>query len=156
MYIGGGKVTFDACNIYKNTATQVRSSLAPYIHRPDGLSVQLTCAFDSHPCGSPHRSAVCAPLALPPKSTAPMDHLPRPSPQGGGVYIEGGTVTLDNCNIYANTASDVRARLAPYIHRPDGSPSLPVLVGRRRVHRRRQGDLRRLQHLQEHRHPSAL
>ena len=61
-------VTFNACNIYKNTATQVRARLAPYIHRPDGMSVQLTCAFDSPSTrlGSFGRPAESAPLALSP------------------------------------------------------------------------------------------
>ena len=49
-----------------------------------------------------------------------MDHPPRPSPQGGGVYIKSGTVTFTSCNIYENEAYNVRARLVPYIHRPDG------------------------------------
>ena len=122
MYIWDGKVTFDNCTIYKNTAEEVRARLAPYIHRPDG---------------------------------SPSLHLPCPSCQGGGVYIRGGTVTFTNCKIYVNIGTHVRARLAPYIHRPDGSPSLPVFVGRRRAHQRRHGDLHQLRHLREHRHLRA-
>ena len=29
--------------------------------------------------------------------------------QGGAAYISGGTVTFDNCNLYQNTATNVRA-----------------------------------------------
>ena len=46
------------------------------------------------------------------------------SVQGGGVYVNGDTVTFDNCNIHNNQANEVRALLThhhtPLSHRPDG------------------------------------
>ena len=42
--------------------------------------------------------------------------------QGGGVYIQRGTVTFTSCSIYQNTAASVSATLLngrlPVIHRP--------------------------------------
>ena len=47
---------------------------------------------------------------------APMEEVSRKCPsrsQGGGVYVNGGTATFTNCEIYNNTVSSVRARGSP-------------------------------------------
>ena len=36
--------------------------------------------------------------------------------KGGGLFIGGGTVTLDSCNIYANQATNVRM-LHPFLEK---------------------------------------
>ena len=44
--------------------------------------------------------------------------------QGGGVFVNSGTVTFNSCDIYSNTAGHVRALLTrhhtPLSYRPDG------------------------------------
>ena len=53
------------------------------------------------------------------------DPLPLCS-QGGGVYVYQATVTFDNCDIYSNQATNVRARFVNlpghFFHRPAGRP----------------------------------
>ena len=44
--------------------------------------------------------------------------------QGGGVYVNSGTVTFQSCNIHNNQATSVSAHVPnfprPFPHRPDG------------------------------------
>ena len=41
--------------------------------------------------------------------------------QGGGVYVQGGTVSIVNSQVYSNQATIVRARSSSKVpHRPDG------------------------------------
>ena len=51
--------------------------------------------------------------------------------QGGGLFLLG-KAKLTNTNIYANTASQVRARLLnlprPFLHRPDGMLRAPLFA----------------------------
>ena len=55
------------------------------------------------------------------KCLAPMgfSHVLRLCLQGGGVYVESGTVSFVSCTITGNSASSVRAQLKTS-HRPDG------------------------------------
>ena len=101
-------------------------STPTFIHGPDGRSFrELTC--------TPHawqdvRCCGLRPLRL---SIAPMEetcrnlHNASTLPfQGGGIFISGGTVTIDGSSIYNNTATYVSACFlnfpGTFIHRPDG------------------------------------
>jgi hypothetical protein len=71
--------------------------------------------------------------------------------QGGGVRIDGGTVTLSSCNITGNTATYVRVMLKFPIAPMGFSHVLRfVLAGRRCSHRRWHGDLVIVQHHWQH------
>jgi hypothetical protein len=61
--------------------------------------------------------------------------------QGGGVFVNGGTVTISSCTISGNTATWVRAHVQSS-HRPDGNIA-DVLARLSNVHncRRRTGQL---------------
>ena len=86
VYIATGTVTFQSCQIYSNTAINVRSARRHQTRHhahpiaPMGCSLSLTCFVVWQ--------------------------------WGGGVYITvtDGTVTLNSCNIHNNQAT-VRARL---------------------------------------------
>ena len=88
--IRGGKATFTSCNIYQNTA---RSLAPPQSDQGQGGGAKIevngggtepTATFNSCNISS--------------------------NREGGGCFIESGTVNFDNCDIHSNQATDVSAR----------------------------------------------
>ena len=69
-----------------------------------------------------HRLKV--PIAPMGKCLAPMgfSHVLHLCLQGGGVLINGGTVSFSSCTITGNTASSVRAHMFKISHRPHRTP----------------------------------
>ena len=86
MYIIGGTVTVTDTNIYSNNAADVQLVFGTFL------------ALSSYAPGGRNF----------PELTK-CEHLPFW--QGGGIYIEGGTVTVMDTNIYSNTADRVCACL---------------------------------------------
>ena len=93
------------------------------------------------------------PIAPMGKCLAPMgfSHVLRLCLQGGGVFVESGTVSFLSCTITGNSATYVRAQLKTS-HRPDGILTCfaRVLAGWRCVHRRWHGDLLIVHHHWQH------
>jgi hypothetical protein len=48
--------------------------------------------------------------------------------QGGGVFVQGGTVSIVNSQVYSNQATNVRARDFKSSPRPDGKVIADVLA----------------------------
>ena len=110
--IDGGTVTFSSCTITGNTADYVRAHAQKFpLPRWEFL---LTCPIDSHLSSRIdiwfYQGVVraCHACKLP---IAPMgfSQVLCVCLQGGGVLIDGGTVTFSSCTITGNTATSVRA-----------------------------------------------
>ena len=79
-----------------------------------------------HSCWSGACSCSKLPIAPMGKCLAPMgfSHVLRLCLQGGGVYVQSGTVSFLSSTITGNSATYVRAQLKTS-HRPDGKMAMP-------------------------------
>ena len=96
-------------------------------HRPDGKTADALAP--THACTTANASVnyrmyvLQRPCKVP---IAPMgfSHILRVRLQGGGVYVDRGSVTFSSCTITDNSAQSVRAQLKTS-HRPDGKMPYP-------------------------------
>ena len=79
VYIDGGIVSFDGVNIFQNTASDFVSARNAPLEEASGL-INASTASSLLPCS-----------------------------QGGGVFVQDGTVKFDKCNIHDNKADSVRS-----------------------------------------------
>ena len=111
VYVDSGTVTFNTCNIYGNKADYVRA-----VHAFNTPPHATTRHHTPPHATTRHRTEHQCPC-LQRNLNAPLGCSLSPfcvDLQGGGVYVGRGTVSFDNCNIYGNTANDVRAFHTPF------------------------------------------
>ena len=134
VYVQGGSVTFSSCTITGNTAHYVRAHAQKF--PSPRWEFLLTGPLDSHLSiridiwfyqGYVRASHACK---LP---IAPMgfSHVLRLRLQGGGVYIEGGTVSFSSCSMTGNSAQYVRAHAQKFPSPPWETHVLLVFTVRR-------------------------
>jgi hypothetical protein len=111
---GSGTVTISSSTISSNTAGSVRQALPANPHRPDGKVADVLAP--THACTTANASVNyrrCVQQRLKtshrPDGIFTYSYVSRLCLQGGGVYLNGGTVSLSSCTITGNTAILVRA-----------------------------------------------
>ena len=114
-------------------------------HRPDGKiadKLALTHACTTANASVNYRRYVPQRPSKVPIARMGFSHILRVRLQGGGVYVERGTVTFDSCTITGNTAYIVRAHAQKFPSPQwDFTCFALLLAGRRCVHRRWHGEL---------------
>ena len=81
-------------------------------HRPDGKNADAlasTLALHNWECFGQLQDVRAAQTSKLPIAPMGFSQVSRLCLQGGGVYINGGTVTFSSCTITGNTADIVRA-----------------------------------------------
>jgi hypothetical protein len=123
VFVGGATntVAISSCTISGNRAHDVSAHVQKFPHRPDGkladeLASTLACTTVAD---DPVNYSRCVPQRLEVPIALMGDSRVSHCLQGGGVYVQGGTVTFSSCTISGNQAYYVRAH-AQSSHRPKG------------------------------------
>ena len=104
----------DALVNYSRYVPGCRSRYLEIPHCPDGKKVLHVCLPSRlHNCGRRsgqlqwvHAAETFCEFRIAPTG---FSHILRVCLQGGGVFVQGGSVTFDSCTIAGNTATYVRA-----------------------------------------------
>jgi hypothetical protein len=119
VYVQSGTVMITSSSITGNTAYYVRAHVQKF-PSPRWENALLTCPFpfSSLMMGAvPRSTSIQYVLSAPETSKVPIapmgDSRFARCLQGGGVYVGGGSVTIDSCTISGNTAT-VRAHVQKF------------------------------------------
>jgi len=116
VFVQGGTVSIVNSQVYSNQATNVRARDFKSSPRPDGKIPDALAS--THSCTTAAAALVNSRMYLP--QSLKFSHPPMGDSrfarclQGGGVFVNGGTVTLSSCIINGNTAGNVRAHLQKF------------------------------------------
>ena len=111
VYVDSGTVSFSSCTITGNAATVVRAHVQNF-PSPDGKVSDVlapTHALHNWECFGQLQGVRAAETLKVPIAPMGFSHVLRLCLQGGGVYINGGTVSFSSCTITGNLAYGVRA-----------------------------------------------
>jgi len=122
VYVQGGTVAISSSTISGNSAGSVRAHALKNSHCPDGKIADVLA--------STHTLAQLRTLRSTTVCTCHRDLENFPSPhgkltiarclQGGGVYIDSGSVTITSSSIHGNSAFYVRAQVQKFPSPPCG------------------------------------